>query len=60
MTKHRIDFVVVERFEYPVVTVIEYCLAFIPVAKALRAVETITLSLGVGMPREMQRFSRML
>ena len=41
-------------------TVIEYCFSFMPVAKALSASLSIILSFGMGMPREMQRFSRRL
>ncbi len=44
----------------PVVTVIEYCFSFRPLAKALSASSSITLSFGMVMPREMQRFSRRL
>ena len=44
----------------PDVTVMEYCFSFMPVAKALRLSSSITLSVGMVMPREMQRFSRML
>ena len=44
----------------PEVTVIEYCLSFMPVAKALRLSSSITLSFGVVMPREMHRFSSRL
>ena len=38
----------------------EYCFSFSPLAKALSASSSITLSFGIGMPREMQRFSRRL
>ncbi len=44
----------------PVVTVMAYCFSFMPVAKALRASLSITLSLGMVMPREVQRFSSRL
>ena len=44
----------------PEVTVIEYCLSLSPVAKALSASSSITLSFGMVMPREMQRFSSRL
>ena len=47
-------------FNRPVVTVIEYCRRFSPVAKALSASLSITFSFGIGMPREMQRFSNRL
>ena len=47
-------------FIRPVVTVIEYCCSLRPVAKALSASLSITLSFGIGMPREMQRFSSRL
>ena len=47
-------------FSRPVVTVMAYCRWFSPVAKALSASLSITFSFGIGMPREMQRFSRRL
>ena len=44
----------------PVVTLIAYWLRLRPVAKALSAGLSTILSFGIGMPREMQRFSRRL
>ena len=44
----------------PWVTVMEYCLSFMPVAKALSASSSAMRSVGMVMPREMQRFSRRL
>ena len=44
----------------PVVTVTAYCFSFIPLANALSAPSSMILSFGIGMPREMQRFSRRL
>ena len=41
-------------------TVMEYCLSFMPVAKALSASSSAMRSVGMVMPREMQRFSRRL
>ncbi len=41
----------------PDVTVIEYCFWLRPVANALSEPDSITLSLGMVMPREMHRFS---
>ena len=38
----------------------EYCFSFSPLAKALSALSSVTLSFGMVMPREMQRFSRIL
>ena len=51
---------IVEVPSRPDVTVIEYCFSFRPLAKALSASSSITLSFGMVMPREMQRFSRRL
>ena len=48
------------RSSRPEVTVMAYCFSFMPVAKALSAGSSATLSLGMVMPREMQRFSRRL
>src|SRR6266702_1326687 len=42
----------------PVVTVIAYCRRFSPVANAFNASLSMIFSFGIGMPREMQRFSR--
>ena len=47
-------------FIRPRVTVIEYCFWLSPVAKALSASSSAMRSFGVGIPREMQRFSRRL
>ena len=47
-------------FIRPVVTVMAYWRRFRPVAKALSASLFITFSFGIGMPREMQRFSSRL
>src|SRR4051812_31752811 len=47
-------------FSRPVVTVTAYCRRLRPVAKAFSASLCITFSFGIGMPREMQRFSRRL
>ena len=44
----------------PDVTVTAYCRRLSPVANAFRAGLSITLSFGIGMPREMQRFSSRL
>ena len=44
----------------PLVTVMEYCRSFRPLAKALSALSSVTFSFGMVMPREMQRFSRIL
>ena len=44
----------------PVVTVTEYCRRLRPLANAFSAGLSITFSFGIGMPREMQRFSRRL
>ena len=44
----------------PLVTVIEYCFWLRPVAKALSAALSMIFSFGIGMPREMQRFSSKL
>src|SRR5258705_282385 len=44
----------------PVVTVMEYCRRLRPAANAFSAGLSITFSFGIGMPREMQRFSRRL
>ena len=44
----------------PVVTVMEYCRRLRPEAKAFSAGLSITFSFGIGMPREMQRFSSRL
>src|ERR1700738_4527004 len=44
----------------PVVTVTAYCRRLRPVANAFSAGLSITFSFGIGMPREMQRFSRRL
>ena len=38
----------------------EYCFSFSPLAKALSASSSVIFSFGMVMPREMQRFSRML
>src|SRR5262249_25552448 len=51
---------VLSELRSPVVTVIEYCFSFMPLAKALRLSSSITFSVGMVMPREMQRFSRIL
>src|SRR5262249_32468071 len=47
-------------FNRPVVTVTEYWLRFSPLAKALSAGLSMIFSFGIGMPREMQRFSSRL
>ena len=47
-------------FSRPVVTVTEYCRRLSPVANAFSAGLSITFSFGIGMPREMQRFSSRL
>ena len=44
----------------PVVTVMEYCRGLRPVANAFSAGLSISFSLGIAMPREMQRFSNRL
>ena len=44
----------------PRVTVMEYCLSFRPVAKALSASSSAMRSVGMVMPREMHRFSSRL
>ena len=60
VAEHGLDLGVVEVVEQPRVTVIEYCFSFSPLAKALSASSSITLSFGIVMPREMQRFSSRL
>src|ERR1700730_7266217 len=47
-------------FNRPEVTVTAYCRWFSPVANAFSASLSMTFSFGIGMPREMQRFSRRL
>ena len=47
-------------FRRPVVTVMAYCRRLRPLAKAFSAGLSITFSFGIGMPREMQRFSSRL
>src|SRR5712691_6755230 len=47
-------------FNRPEVTVTAYCRWLSPVANAFNASLSITLSFGIGRPREMQRFSRRL
>src|SRR5262249_20000363 len=47
-------------FMRPVVTVTAYCRRLSPVANAFSASLSIIFSFGIGMPREMQRFSRRL
>jgi hypothetical protein len=47
------------RSSSPRVTVIEYCFWFRPLANALSASLSITLSFGTVRPREMHRFSKM-
>ena len=44
----------------PIVTVTAYCRRLRPLANAFSAGLSITFSFGIGMPREMQRFSRRL
>ena len=44
----------------PVVTVMEYCRRLRPLAKAFSAGLSMIFSFGIGMPREMQRFSSRL
>src|SRR4051812_12838163 len=44
----------------PVVTVMAYCRRLSPVANAFSASLSMTFSFGIGMPREMQRFSSRL
>ena len=44
----------------PEVTVMEYCRGLRPLANAFSAGLSITFSFGIGMPREMQRFSSRL
>ncbi len=44
----------------PVVTVTEYCRRFSPLANAFSAGLSMIFSFGIGMPREMHRFSRRL
>ncbi len=47
-------------FNRPVVTVTAYCRWLSPVANAFSASLSMTFNFGIGMPREMQRFSRRL
>ena len=47
-------------FRSPVVTVMEYCRRFSPLANAFSAGLSMIFSFGIGMPREMQRFSRQI
>ena len=47
-------------FSRPVVTVTAYCRRLSPVANAFSASLSMIFSFGIGMPREMQRFSRRL
>ncbi len=47
-------------FSSPEVTVMAYCRRFSPVANAFSASLSMTFSFGIGMPREMQRFSSRL
>src|SRR6266478_478065 len=47
-------------FNRPVVTVMAYCRWLSPVANALSASLCMIFSFGIGMPREMQRFSSRL
>ena len=47
-------------FISPRITVIEYCFSVRPVEKALSASSSATRSVGMVMPREMHRFSRIL
>jgi hypothetical protein len=60
VAEHGLDLLVVERLQKADVTVMEYCRRLRPAAKAFSAGLSITFSFGIGMPREMQRFSRRL
>ena len=60
VAEHRFDFGVVEPVQQAGGDGDGILLSFMPVAKALSASLSITLSFGMVMPREMHRFSRMI